>query len=44
MRESMPDVTVCCVEDKTYNKRVNASEQRILKFLAGNKARFRATP
>ncbi|NHA15458.1 hypothetical protein [Thioalkalivibrio sp. XN279] len=44
MRESMSDVTVCCVEDKTYNKRVNESEQRILKFLAGNKARFRAAP
>ena len=42
LRESRSDVTVCCVEDKTYNKRINETEQRILKFLAGNKARFRA--
>lgn len=35
-----PLATVCCVEDKSYNKRYTAIEKRVLKFLAGNKARF----
>lgn len=42
LRARAPEVTVCCVQDKSYNKRVNAVEQRILKHLAGNKARFRS--
>jgi acetyltransferase-like isoleucine patch superfamily enzyme len=42
LRDTAPEVTVCCVEDKSYNKRVNQTEQQILKFLASNKARFRA--
>ena len=36
--------TVCCLEDKRYNKRLNATEHRVLKYLAGNKARFDALP
>jgi acetyltransferase-like isoleucine patch superfamily enzyme len=44
LRGKRIDLTVCCVEDKSYNKRLNATEQRILKFLAGNKARFYALP
>jgi len=44
LRAEKIDLTVCCVEDKSYNKRLNATEQRILKFLAGNKARFNAMP
>lgn len=36
------ELTVCCVADKTYNKRVNATERRVLKYLANNKARFNA--
>ena len=42
LRTQRTDVTVCCVEDKTYNKRLNVNEHRVLKFLAGNKARFNA--
>lgn len=42
MRAANPGMTVCCVEDKTYNKRLNATERRVLKFLSGNKARFNA--
>lgn len=37
-----PGRAVCCVEDKTYNKQLNETERRVLKFLAGNKARFYA--
>lgn len=36
------EATVCCVEDKTYNKRLTAIERKVLKPLAGNKARFNA--
>ncbi|MEO5687574.1 MAG: acyltransferase [Burkholderiaceae bacterium] len=32
--------TVCCVEDKRYNKRLTPLECRVLKNLAGNRARF----
>lgn len=32
--------TVCCVEDKKYNKRFSEMEYKVLKFLSGNKARF----
>lgn len=42
LRIKHPDLTVCCVEDKSYNKRLNATEQRVLKFLSGNKSRFNA--
>jgi acetyltransferase-like isoleucine patch superfamily enzyme len=35
-----PSSTVCCVEDKSYNKTFSATERRVLKFLSGNKARF----
>lgn len=39
-RISESESTVCCVEDKTYNKKFTSIEQKILKFLCGNKARF----
>lgn len=42
LRARRIDITVCCIEDKSYNKQLNATEQRILKFLSGNKARFNA--
>jgi len=42
LRASRADITVCCVEDKSYNKQLNTTEQRVLKFLCGNKARFNA--
>lgn len=32
--------TVCCIEDKSYNKRLTPIELTVLKALAGNKARF----
>lgn len=41
-RRNQPEATVCCIEDKTYNKRYSPLEKRVLKFLAGNKARFYA--
>jgi len=41
-RMQHPEATVCCVEDKTYNKRLSAIEQNVLRPLAGNKARFDA--
>lgn len=44
LRAQRGDLTVCCIEDKSYNKRLNSTEQRLLKFLAGNKARFNALP
>lgn len=42
IRKQNPGVTVCCVEDKTYNKCLSAIEHKVLKPLAGNKARFNA--
>jgi acetyltransferase-like isoleucine patch superfamily enzyme len=42
LRDQRADLTVCCVEDKSYNKRLNAVEYQLLKFLSGNKARFHA--
>ena len=42
LRVLRPDLTVCCIEDKTYNKRLSAAEHHVLKFLAGNRARFNA--
>lgn len=41
-RLQYPEATVCCVEDKTYNKRLTAIERKFLKPLSGNKARFNA--
>lgn len=38
--EAFPLATVCCVENKIYNKRFTSVEQRVLKYLSGNKARF----
>ncbi len=42
-RMQHPEATVCCVEDKTYNKRLSAIEHKVLKSLAGNRARFYAS-
>lgn len=42
LRTQLPSFTVCCVETKTYNKQLNGTEQKILKYLSGNKARFNA--
>lgn len=39
-REEEMQSTVCCIEDKSYNKRLTELEKRVLKYLAGNKARF----
>lgn len=39
-RRDQPNSTVCCVEDKSYNKKFSLLEGRVLKFLSGNKARF----
>lgn len=39
-RYKNPNSTICCIEDKSYNKNFSILEQRILKFLCGNKARF----
>jgi hypothetical protein len=36
------DATVCCVETKRYEKRFTDVEHRVLKALAGNRARFLA--
>lgn len=40
LRLQYPDATVCCVEDKRYEKKFTRLEPLILKPLAGNKARF----
>ncbi len=37
-----PQDTVCCVETKTYTKQLTALEQKVLKALASNRARFRS--
>lgn len=39
-RDEQPLATVCCIEDKTYNKQLSVLESRTLKYLSGNKARF----
>jgi acetyltransferase-like isoleucine patch superfamily enzyme len=39
-----PEATVCCLQTKRYRKRLTALEHRVLKSLAGNKARFIADP
>ena len=43
-RLAHPHSTVCCVEDKTYTKTRSGLEYKVLKALAGNKARFDAMP
>lgn len=40
IRNQMPAATVCCLEDKSYNKQFTPLERKVLKYLAGNKARF----
>lgn len=35
-----PDATVCCIETKTYSKRLTETEHRVLKALSNNRARF----
>jgi hypothetical protein len=35
-----PDATICCIENKLYFKKYSSIEKTLLKFLAGNKARF----
>jgi acetyltransferase-like isoleucine patch superfamily enzyme len=35
------NASVCCLESKRYTKRLTNTEQRVLKYFAGNKARFR---
>jgi acetyltransferase-like isoleucine patch superfamily enzyme len=42
LRARQPGATVCCVEDKTYNRVLSRLEYDVLKALAGNKARFYA--
>jgi hypothetical protein len=37
-----PHDTVCCLETKTYSKRLTSLEQRVLKALASNRARFKS--
>lgn len=44
LAKAVPDATVCCVESKRYTKRLSPLEWRVLKYLAGNKARFFAIP
>lgn len=34
------NTTLCCVENKRYIKTLSNSEKKVLKYLAGNKARF----
>jgi len=42
LRSSLRNTTICCVEDKSYNKSLTSIEYKVLKQLAGNKARFSA--
>ena len=42
IRSNTPTATICCLEDKTYNKQFTSIEKQLLKYLAGNKARFSA--
>jgi len=39
--KNRPDQTWCSLEDKTYNKTFSPAEEKVLKYLSGNKARFR---
>jgi len=43
VRALNPEATICCIENKTYNKQFTNIEGQILKHLAGNKARFIST-
>jgi acetyltransferase-like isoleucine patch superfamily enzyme len=40
LRQQDGSATVCCVEDKSYNKTLSDVEEVVLRDLAGNKARF----
>lgn len=40
LESSHPKTTLCCVEDKRYVKALTTAEKSVLKYLAGNKARF----
>lgn len=40
LRSGNPEATICCIETKRYEKMFTDAEHKILKFLAGNKARF----
>lgn len=40
VRRNQPTSTICCIEDKSYNKQFSSLEKRLLKSLSGNKARF----
>jgi hypothetical protein len=40
VRTGNPMTAVCRVEEKSYNKQFMAIEKKVLKSLAGNKARF----
>jgi hypothetical protein len=40
MRSDAPLNTICCIEDKSYNKTLSKLEETVLRELAGNKARF----
>lgn len=42
MRADVPAATICCIEDKTYNKTLSKLEESVLRDLSGNKARFYA--
>lgn len=44
LRKKFHHATVCCVEDKTYNKKFTQLEGSVLKLLSGNKARFYSLP
>lgn len=43
IEEFCPNATVCSLDNKQYTKRVTDIEHRVLKLLAGNKARFTST-
>ena len=39
-KERFSTATICCLEDKMYTKKFTDIEKKVLKYLAGNKARF----
>jgi acetyltransferase-like isoleucine patch superfamily enzyme len=40
LMQQAPHATVCCIESKTYSKRMTDTEYRVLKALSSNRARF----
>jgi acetyltransferase-like isoleucine patch superfamily enzyme len=44
LADQFPNATICCVENKSHRKQLSDIEHRVLKALAGNKARFLALP